>query len=150
MVKPAQPKIPVKYTRRLLFFAPSRLCIFALLFSNLTQRREGAETRRVLSISVFTSFALLYIQLTITKITRFPDSAGKTQSSIFLKDIHKNLNLWKSVLIRCQKLCQPQIDTDSNECQAKFILAQLCENPTYEKAIHHLKTEPRTRSGNRL
>jgi len=37
--------------------------------------RKGAETRRVLSISVFTSFALLYIQLTITKITIFPDSA---------------------------------------------------------------------------
>jgi len=66
----AQPKIPVKYTRRLLFFAPSRLCVFALLFFNLTQGRKGAETRRVLSISVFTSFALLYIQLTITKITR--------------------------------------------------------------------------------
>ncbi|KAF5410419.1 MAG: hypothetical protein C5S47_06585 [Candidatus Methanogasteraceae archaeon] len=73
-----QPKIPMKYTRRLLFFAPSRLCIFALLFSNLTQGRKGAETRRVLSISVFTSFALLYIQLTITKITIFPDSAKKS------------------------------------------------------------------------
>ncbi|KAF5411653.1 MAG: hypothetical protein C5S47_03350 [Candidatus Methanogasteraceae archaeon] len=72
----AQPKIPVKYTRGLLFFAPSRLCTFALLFSNLTQGRKGAETRRVLSISVFTSFALLYIQLIITKITGFPGSAG--------------------------------------------------------------------------
>ncbi|KAF5411534.1 MAG: 2-oxoglutarate synthase subunit KorA [Candidatus Methanogasteraceae archaeon] len=71
----AQPKIPVKYTRGLLFFAPSRLCVFALLFSNLTQGRKGAETRRVVSIAVFTSFALLYIQLTITKITGFPDSA---------------------------------------------------------------------------
>jgi len=27
--------------------------------------RKGAETRRVLSIAVFTSFVLLYIQLTI-------------------------------------------------------------------------------------
>ncbi|KAF5412662.1 MAG: hypothetical protein C5S47_00895 [Candidatus Methanogasteraceae archaeon] len=61
----AQPKIPVKYTRGLLFFAPSRLCVFALLFFNLTQGRKGAETRRVLSIAVFTSFVLLYIQLTI-------------------------------------------------------------------------------------
>jgi len=48
----AQSKIPVKYTQRFLFFAPSRL-------------RKGAETRRVLSIAVFTSFVLLYIQLTI-------------------------------------------------------------------------------------
>jgi len=45
----AQSKIPVKYTQRFLFFAP----------------RKGAETRRVLSIAVFTSFVLLYIQLTI-------------------------------------------------------------------------------------
>ncbi len=71
----AQSKIPVKYTRRLLFFAPSRLCVFALLFSNLTQRRKGAETQRVLPISIFASFALLHIQLTITEITGFPDSA---------------------------------------------------------------------------
>jgi len=61
----AQSKIPVKYTQRFLFFAPSRLCVFALLFFNLTQGRKGAETRRVLSIAVFTFFVLLYIQLPI-------------------------------------------------------------------------------------
>ena len=66
----AQSEIPVKYTRRLLFFAPSRLCVIVFQFNE-----KGAETRRVSSISVFTSFALLYIQLTITEITGFPDSA---------------------------------------------------------------------------
>jgi len=49
--------------------------VFALLFFNLTQGRKGAETRRVLSIAVFTSFVLLYTQLTLTEITGFPDSA---------------------------------------------------------------------------
>jgi len=66
----AQPKIPVKCTRRLLFFAPSRLCVIVFQFN-----AKAGETRRVLSISVFTSFASLYIQRTITKITGFPDSA---------------------------------------------------------------------------
>jgi len=54
-----------------LFFAPSRLCVFLVIVF----WRKGAETRRVLPISIFASFALLHIQLTITEITGFPDSA---------------------------------------------------------------------------
>jgi len=50
--------------------APSRLCVIVFRFNE-----KGAETRRVLSIAVFTSFALLHIQLTITEITGFLDSA---------------------------------------------------------------------------
>ncbi|RZN42982.1 MAG: hypothetical protein EF813_00710 [Methanosarcinales archaeon] len=38
-------------------FASLRLCVFAFLFSNLTRRLRDAETRRVLLIFVFTSFA---------------------------------------------------------------------------------------------
>ena len=34
--KVAQSKIPVKYTRKLLFFAPLYLCVFALLNIQLT------------------------------------------------------------------------------------------------------------------
>jgi len=63
-------KVEVKCTRRLLFFASSRLCVVVFQFNE-----KGAKAQRVLSISVFTSFALLYIQLTITEITGFPDSA---------------------------------------------------------------------------
>jgi len=47
----------------------------------LCARRKGAETRRVLPISIFASFALLHIQLTITEITGFPDSAYENDDS---------------------------------------------------------------------
>jgi len=40
--------------------ASLRLCVIVFQFN-----AKGAETRRVLSIAVFTSFVLLYIQLTI-------------------------------------------------------------------------------------
>ena len=49
----AHSKIPVKCTRGLLFFAPSRLCVFALLFSNLTQRRRDAKSVTNLNLRVF-------------------------------------------------------------------------------------------------
>ncbi len=50
--------------------ASLRLCVIVFQFNE-----KGAKAQRVLSISVVTSFALLYIQLTITEITGFPDSA---------------------------------------------------------------------------
>ena len=52
--------------------APSRLCVVFRF------NAKARGTRRVLSISVFTSFALLYTQLTITEITGFSDSALRT------------------------------------------------------------------------
>jgi len=54
--KMAQPKIPVKYTRRLLFFAPSRLCIFLVIvfqFNARAQRRRDAKGVVNLSLHVF-------------------------------------------------------------------------------------------------
>nr|QNO48609.1 hypothetical protein LKGCFIDI_00011 [Methanosarcinales archaeon ANME-2c ERB4] len=49
----AQPKIPVKYTRRLLFFAPSRLCVIVFQFNAKAQRRRDAKGVVDLSLHVF-------------------------------------------------------------------------------------------------
>jgi len=56
-------------------FCSLRHRVFLVIVFQFNEKGAKArETQRVLSISVRTSFALLYIQLTITKITGFPDS----------------------------------------------------------------------------
>jgi len=72
----------IQYDHQQEDFFSLRHRVFALLFSNLT--RKARETRRVLSIAVFASFALLHIQLTITEITGFLDSAPSRLCVLFL------------------------------------------------------------------
>ena len=90
-------------------FASLHLCALALNWKTITQRRKDAMAQRTKSLGVFHwNFRLCPFRVCGDlefRIGHAPyksihfNKYGKTQSSVFLKDMHKNLNLCSSVLI---------------------------------------------------